>query len=124
MPATEACALSAAPLSHGSGAFALDAAPSASGARASGAAPLRYGINQAAGAWAWGVAHLSLGTGTHAPSTAPPNHAPRRSQTAAPARRSFQREIPAPPTPGHAVVIGFRCGKADTESPRCRVKLD
>ena len=72
MPATEACALSAAPLSHGSGAFALDAAPSASGARASGAAPLRYGINQAAGAWAWGVAYLSLDTGTHAPSTAPP----------------------------------------------------
>ena len=124
MPATEACASSAAHLSQGTGACALSAAPSTTGARASGAAPLSYGIIQATGACASGAAPLSLGTGACAPSAAPPSHAPRSSQTAAPARRSYQRGSPTPPLPCHAVAVGSRCGKADTEAPRSRVKLD
>ena len=62
--------------------------------------------------------------GARAPAAAPPSHAPRSSQTAAPARRSFQRGCPTPPPPGRAVAVGLRCGKADTEAPRSRVKLD
>ena len=53
-----------------------------------------------------------------------PSHAPHSSQTIAPARRSFQRGCPTPPPPGRAVAVGLRCGKADTEAPRSRVKLD
>ena len=69
-----------------------------------------------------GFAPLSLGTAAHAPSAASPSHAPRSSQTAAPARRSYQRGCPTPPPPGHAVAAGLRCGEA--EAPRSRVKLD
>ena len=69
----------------------LSAAPSVTEARASGAAPLSYGIIQATGACASGSAPLSLDTGACALSAAPLSHAPRSSQTAAPARRSFQR---------------------------------
>ena len=54
----------------------------------------------------------------------PPRHVSRSNQTAAPARRSYQRGCPIPPPPGHAVAIPLRCGKADTEAPRSRVKLD
>ena len=71
-----------------------------------------------------GFAPLSLGTAAHAPSAASPSHAPRSSQTAAPARRSYQRGCPTPPPLGHAVAVGLRCGKADAETPRSRVKLD
>ena len=67
---------------------------------------------------------LSLGRRACAPSAAPPNHEPRSSQPAAPARRSFQRGCPTPPPPYHAVAVGLRCGKADTEAPRSRMKLD
>ena len=124
MPATGACASSAAPLSQGTGSCALSAAPSATGARASGAAPLSYGIIQATGACASGAAPLGLGTVACAPGAAPASHAPRSSQTVAPARRSYQRGCLTPPPPGHAVAVGLRCGKADTEAPRSRVKLD
>ena len=138
MPATGACAssatplsqgtgaraLSAAPLSQGTGACAISAVPPATGARASGAAPLSYGTIQATGACASGGARLSLGTGACAPSTAPPSHAPHSSQTAAPARRSFQQGCSTPPPPGHAVAVGLRRGKADAEAPRSSVKLD
>ena len=124
MPATGACASSAAPLSQGTGACALSAAPSATGARASGAAPLSYGIIQATGACASSAAPLGLGTVACAPGAAPASHAPRSSQTVAPARRSYQRGCLTPPPPGHAVAVGLRCGKADTEAPRSRVKLD
>ena len=55
MPEKGACASSAAPLSQGTGACALSAAPSATGARASGAAPLSYGIIHVTGACAWGL---------------------------------------------------------------------
>ena len=58
---------------------------------------LSYGVIQATGACAPGAAPLSLGTGGRAPSAAPPSHAPRSSQTAAPARRSYQRGCPTPP---------------------------
>ena len=43
MPATEACAMSAAPLSQGTGDCALSAAPPVTGACVSGAAPLSQG---------------------------------------------------------------------------------
>ena len=66
---------------------------------------------------------LSLGTEASAQSTAPQSHAPRSSQTAAPARLSLQRGCPTPP-PDHAVAVGLSCGKADTEAPRSRVQLD
>ena len=108
MLATGACASSAAPLSQGTGACALSAVPSATGARASGPAPLGYGIIQETGACASGAAPLSLGTGACAPSAAPPSHAPRSVQTAAPTRPSYQQECPTPPPPGHAVVVGLR----------------
>ena len=124
MPVTGACASSAAPLSQGTGACALGAVPSATGVRALSASPLSYDVIQATGACASGAAPLSLGTGVRAPTAAPSSHAPRSSQTAAPARRSFQRGYPTPPPPGHAVVVGLRCRKADTEAPRSRVKLD
>ena len=123
-PTTGACASSAAPLSQGAGAYALSAAPLASGARISSAAPLSYSIIQATGACASGAASISLGTEALAPSAVPPSHAPRRSQTAALARRSFQRGCPTSPPPDHAVAVGLRCRKADTEAPRSRVKLD
>ena len=110
MPATGACASSA--------------APSATGARASGAAPLSYGIIQATGACASGPAPLSVGTGACATDAPSPSHAPRSSQTAAPARRSFRRGCSTLPPTGHAVAVGWRCGKADTEAPRSRMKLD
>ena len=106
MPTTGACTSSAAPLSQDTGACASSAAPSATGVCASGAAL------------------LSLGTGACAPSTADSSHAPHSGQTAASARRSFQRECLTPPPPGHVVAVGLRCGKADTEAPRTRVKLD
>ena len=93
------------------------------GAHASSATPLSYGIIQTTGTCASGTAPLSLGKGARAPSTTPPSHAPRSSQTTAPARRSFQRECPSPP-PCHAVAVGFRRGKAGTEAPRATVKLD
>ena len=41
-----------------------------------------------------------------------------------PTRRSYQRECPTPPPPGHSVAVGLRCGKADTKASRSRVKLD
>ena len=88
-PVTVACASTAASLSQGMGACVSSAAPSATEARASGAAPLNSGIIQATGACASDAAPLSLGTGACAPSAAPPSHAQRSSQTAAPARRSF-----------------------------------
>ena len=106
MPAPGACASYAAPLSQGTGACSLSAAPSAAGARASDAAP------------------LSLGTGACAPSAAPPSYAPRNSQTAAPARRSYPPGCPTPPPLGHAMAVGLRCWKAGTEAPRSRVKLN
>ena len=90
MPATGACASSAAPLRQGTVAFALSAVPSATGSRASGAAPLTHGIIQATGTCASGAPPLSLDTGARAPTAAPPSHAPRSSQTAAPARCFFQ----------------------------------
>ena len=124
MPATGACALSAAPLSQGMGACALSTASSVTGARASRAAPLSYGIIQATGACASDAIPLSLSTGACAPGVAPPSHAPRGSQTAAPARRSYQRGCPTPQPPGHEVAVGLRCGKADIEAPRSRMKLD
>ena len=83
-----------------------------------------YGIIQATGACASGSAPLSLDTGACALSAAPLSHAPRSSQTAAPERRSFQRGCPTPPPPGHAVAVGLRCGKADTETPGSRVQHD
>ena len=114
MPATGACASSAAPLSQGTGACHLSAASSSTGARTLGAAPLGYGISQATGTCASGSAPFSLGTGACAPSPAPPSHAPRSSQTAEPARRPFQRGCPTRPPPNHAVAVGLRCGKDDT----------
>ena len=110
MPATGACASSA--------------APSATGARASGAAPLSYGIIQATGACASAPAPLSVGTGACATGAPSPSHAPRSSQTAEPACRSFYRECSTLPPTGHAVAVGWRCWKADTEAPRSRMKLD
>ena len=124
MPATGVCASSVAPLRQGTGAWALSTAPSGTETRASGAAPLGYGIIQATGACASGAAPLSLGTGACAPNAAPPSHAPRSSQTAAPTRCSFQRGCLIRPPPGHAVAVGLRCGKAGPEAPRSRVKLD
>ena len=62
--------------------------------------------------------------GARAPSAAPPSHAQRSSQPAAPARLSFQRGCPTPPPPGHAVAVNLRFGKADTEAPGSMVKLD
>ena len=120
MPATGICASSVAPLCQGTAACALSAAPPATGVRASSVAPLSYGIIQATGACASSSAALSLSTGARAPSAAPPSHAPRSSQTAAPAHRSFQRGCPTLPPPGHAVAVGLRCGKADTETPISR----
>ena len=124
MPVTGACASSAAPLSQGTGACALGAVPSATGVRALSASPLSYDVIQATGACASGAAPLSLGTGVRAPTAAPSSHAPRSSQTAAPSRRSFQRRCPTLPPPGHAVAVGWRCGKAENETPRPRVWLD
>ena len=124
MSATGTSGSSAAPLSQGTGAFSLSAAPSATGARASRATPLSYGIIQATGACASGAAPLSLGTGACAPGAAPPSHAPRSSQTAAPVRRSYQQGFPTSPPPGHAVAVGLRCVMDDIEAPRSRVKLD
>ena len=115
---------SAAPLSQGTGTCALSAAPPPAGARASSATPLSYGIIQTTGTCTSVVAPLSPGPGARAPSAAPPSRVPRSSQTAAPARRSFQRGCPTPPPPYHAVAVGLRCGKADTEAPRSRMKLD
>ena len=89
-----------------------------------GVAPLTYGIFQATGACASGAAPLSVGTGACAPSAAPSSRATRSSQTTVPTRRSYQRECPTPPPPGHSVAVGLRCGKADTEASRSRVKLD
>ena len=54
---------------------------------------------------------------------APPPPAERRA-VARLLGRSYQRGCPTPPPPGHAVAVGLRCGKADTEGPRYRVKLD
>ena len=40
-------------------------------------------------------------------------------------RRFFQRGCPPPPPPGHAVTVGLRYGKANTEAPRRpRLKID
>ena len=104
-PATGACA---SPLLSVRARCALSVGPSATGARASSAAPLSYGIIRSAGACALGAASLSRGTGSRAPSAAPSSHAPRSSQTATPARRSFQRGCPTPPPPGHAVAVSLR----------------
>ena len=111
-PAMGTCTSSAALLSHGMGACA------------SSASLLRYVIMQAIEARASGVAPRSLGTGPRSSSAVPPSHAPRSSQTAAPSRRSFQRRCPTLPPPGHAVAVGWRCGKAENETPRPRVWLD
>ena len=89
MPATGACASSAAPLSQGTGACVLCAAPPTTGA------------------CAWGTAPLSLGTGARVPSAPLSSHAPRNSQTAAPGCRSFRQGCPPPPPPGHAMAVGF-----------------
>ena len=124
-PATGAYALSAALLSQGTGDRALSAARPATGARASSAAPLTYGIIQATRVYASCAAPLSLSTGARASTSAAPlSHAPRNSKTAAPARRSFRRRFPPLPHPGHAVAVGFRCGKADTETATSRLQLD
>ena len=76
------------------------------------------------GACASGTAPLNLGTGARAPSAASPSHVPSSSQTAAPARRSYQQGCPTLPPPGHAMAVGLKCGKADTETPRSWVQLD
>ena len=109
MPATGSCPSSAAPLTQGTGTCSLSATP------------LSYDIDQATRAGDPGAALLSQRTGGRAPSAPSPRHAPRRSSTAAPERRSFQRGCPPPP--GHAVAVGLRCAEADTEAPRSRVKL-
>ena len=124
MPVRGACDSSTALATQDTGACALNAAPPGTGARASNAAPLSYAIIQATGVCASGAAPLSLGTGARTPSAAPPSHGPCSSQTAAPARRSFQRGCLNPLPPGHAVAVGSRCGKADTGPPRSRVQLD
>ena len=77
-----------------------------SGARASSAAPLILGTNA-------GVINAAL-----------PNHAPRSATRVAPSRRSFLRGCPPPSPPGHAVAVGSRCGKENTDTPRSRSKLD
>lgn len=59
--------------------------------RASSAAPLSYDTLQAAGACASSAAPLSLGSGARASCAARPNHAPRSTRTAAPARRSIHQ---------------------------------
>ena len=52
------------------------------------------------------------------------NHAPRSTTIVAPARRVFQRACPHRSHPGHAVAVGLRFGKVDTETPRSPLKLD
>ena len=70
------------------------------------------------------AALLNLGTRAGGINAALPNHAPRSTTTVAPSRRLFQRGYPPPSSPGHAVAIGLRCGKANTETPRSWLKLD
>ena len=52
------------------------------------------------------------------------SHAPRSYKSAAPARRFVQQGCAATPPPGHAALVGLRCWKADTETPRARLQLD
>ena len=84
----------------GAGVFADDGGP------ASNAAPLTMGTRA-------GVVNVAL-----------PNHAPRGTTPVAPSSRSCQRGCPHLSLPGHAVAVGLRCGKANTETPKSRLKLD
>ena len=76
------------------------------------------------GARASNAAPLTLGTRAGEINAPLPNHAPHGTTRVAPSRRSFQRECPLLSPPGHAVAVGLRCGKANTETPRSRLKLD
>ena len=82
------------------------ASPLASGVRALNASPLSLSMRA-------GVSNAAL-----------PNHAPRSTKSVAPARRFIQRGDSSSSSPGHAVAVGLRCGKADTETPRSQLKLD
>ena len=96
--------------------------------RRSSAPPVSPGIPQASSPTSRGRASndtpLTQGTRAGAMNAALPNHAPSSTKSVAPSGRSFQRGCP-PPTPrGHAVTVGLRCGKANTETPRSRLTLD
>ena len=75
------------------------------------------------GARASNAVPLTLGTRAGEINAPLPTHAPRGIMRV-PSRRSFQRGCPPLSPPGHVVVVGLRSGKANTETPSSRLKID
>lgn len=91
---------------------------------ASSAVSVSYGVIQATEACASRTARLSLGTRACVSGATHPSHVPRTTKIVAQARRSFHRGCATLSSPDRVVTVALRCGKADKDIPRSRLKLD